>query len=110
VSAGETLLVDPASAPAAPGTIGCDEALEVTGARAFKARLEAALDSAGPLVIEAARLRRVDGAGLQLLVAFVREVNARGRVVTWASPSAELQAAAALLGLSAALALGTPHS
>ena len=61
---------------------------------------------AAPLsTLEASGVERVDTAALQLLVAFHRDAQARGRQVAWAGVSASLRDAAERLGLTKTLAL-----
>jgi anti-anti-sigma regulatory factor len=55
--------------------------------------------------LEAIGVERVDTAALQLLAAFHRDAQARGRTVAWAGASAPLRDAAERLGLTKILAL-----
>ena len=58
-----------------------------------------------PVVLDAAAVQRVDTAALQLLAAFVRDRRLAGRAVCWQTPSAALETAARLLGMSSMLQL-----
>jgi phospholipid transport system transporter-binding protein len=61
---------------------------------------------AAPLsTLEASGVERVDTAALQLLAAFHRDAQTRGRQVAWAGVSASLRDAAERLGLTKTLAL-----
>lgn len=58
------------------------------------------LDNAAPVAIDAGSVERVDTAVLQLLHAFGKERQARGRSLEWLAASNPLRAAAASLGLA----------
>jgi len=81
--------------------------LDVREARAARATLNEALVRALPLELDAARLERIDAAGLQLLLAFLEGARARGVDLRWRAVSAALATSAELLGLS--MALGLPR-
>lgn len=61
--------------------------------------------AAGPLVLEAAGVRRIDASGLQLLVAASIAARAAGAPVEWHAPSSTLTDGARLLGVASALGL-----
>jgi ABC-type transporter Mla MlaB component len=63
------------------------------------------LETADCVVLNAANVERVDTAALQLLCAFVRDRQARGRKVQWQGSSAALLEAADLLALRCLLGL-----
>jgi phospholipid transport system transporter-binding protein len=67
--------------------------------------LLARLEEDGACHLHAGNVRRIDGAGVQLLFAFVRDAAARGTTVHWLEPSPALVATARALGLHAALSL-----
>jgi anti-anti-sigma regulatory factor len=71
----------------------------------LKAQLEDGLALARDIELDGAGVERIDCAGLQLLVAFVRELDARRLAVRWSGTSPVLQRAARQVGLEAALAL-----
>ncbi|MFP4147236.1 MAG: lipid asymmetry maintenance protein MlaB [Halorhodospira sp.] len=54
------------------------EQLDVTVVASLKATLEEALAGGDPIALDGRRLGRVDGAGIQLLVAFSRAAASRG--------------------------------
>lgn len=64
-----------------------------------------ALAEGGPIAIDAGAIERIDTTGLQCLTALVRTAGDRRQTVSWESVSPELAAAAARLGLTAALEL-----
>jgi len=72
----------------------------------IKALLMTQVAQAGDVDVDASRVGKIDTAGLQLLLAFVRQLDAEGRALVWAQqPNAELYRAAAQLGLVDALKL-----
>lgn len=82
-----------------PATLGIAQVAEL------RLQFEQALDSGRALAIEAAAIEQLDGAGLQLLLAFHRAATEAGRAPDWREPSPRLRDAAALLGLDGALCL-----
>jgi anti-anti-sigma regulatory factor len=60
---------------------------------------------AGEVAFEISRLSRIDGAGVQLLLAAVRDTRRGGGTVTWHGMSPALADAAALLGLTEELGI-----
>ena len=73
----------------------------------LQAELAERLDESGHVQIDGAAVDRVDTAGLQLLAAFVRDLQADARSVEWIGCSAALRRAATALGLGVALGLGS---
>lgn len=71
----------------------------------LRLQFEQALDSGRPLAIEAAAVEQLDGAALQLLLAFRHAATEAGRAPDWREPSPRLRDAANLLGLDGALGL-----
>ncbi|GIX21970.1 MAG: hypothetical protein KatS3mg121_0753 [Gammaproteobacteria bacterium] len=80
--------------------------LKIGEVRAFKEELTKRLDRER-ITLDGAAVERIDGAGLQLLAAFLRAVDARGGRAEWRRPSAALREAAARCGLADALKLDT---
>ena len=72
---------------------------------ALKSRLLERLDQAGDVEIDGGSVQKIDTAGLQLLVAFARQLRASHRALGWKSVAPELQRSAAQLGLADALGL-----
>lgn len=79
-------------------------------AEELRNELAARLLNAGAVTIDASTVERIDTASLQLLTAFVREMRAASRPVEWLGRSDALERAATVLGLSAALGLGTSNT
>ena len=91
------------NSPARRIALGDD--LRIGAARATFAALMAAADS--PVVeIDAKKVERIDGAGLQALVAALTRLRAGGVDCRWTDVPPALSQAAALAGLGATLALG----
>jgi ABC-type transporter Mla MlaB component len=63
------------------------------------------LEAADCVVLDAANIERIDTAALQLLCAFVRDRQARGRKVQWQGSSVALLEAADLLALRCLLGM-----
>lgn len=74
-------------------------------APALKQRLVDHLAAGAPCQIRAHAVDQLDGAGAQLLYAFVREAERRGTPARWVSASRELGDAARLLGMVGCLGL-----
>ena len=96
---------DPRSAASARATVTCDEVLDLSAAESLRAQLLAALARGGDLEIQAAAIRQIDTANLQLLCAAAREVRALGRSLLFTEPSPPLVLAARRLGLTGVLGL-----
>jgi phospholipid transport system transporter-binding protein len=73
----------------------------------LQAELAERLDESGNVQIDGTAVDRVDTAGLQLLAAFVRDLQAEARSVEWIGCSAALRRAANASGLAVALGLGS---
>ncbi len=85
--------------------------LTVDVAATLRADLLAAFDAGGgELRIDASQVERVDGAGLQLLLATRKEADARGRALRLVSASRELLQVLALTGLSACFDAALPFT
>ena len=82
-----------------PATLGIAQVAELRG------QFSEALDSGRPLAIDASAVEQLDGAAMQLLLAFQRRAAAAGRTPVWRKPSPPLMDAAALLGLDGELGL-----
>ena len=79
--------------------------LDVGETRAAHGTLGEALTRALPLELLASDLERVDTAGLQLLIVFLRAAHERGLHSRWRAVGPALSSGAELLGLSDALEL-----
>lgn len=90
-------------------TIKLDAALDIAHASALKGALDADLSGATALRLDGEQVGRVDAAGLQLLLAFVRQCQTQGLELSWHAPSETLCDGAAGLGLAQALQLQLPN-
>jgi anti-anti-sigma factor len=87
-------------------TVSCGTHLDIRQAEKLKERLLAALEKeAIHYTLIGSKVEKVDSAGLQLIVSFIRRVQAEGGKVIWQKPSDELVKASQLLGLTAAINL-----
>jgi anti-anti-sigma regulatory factor len=82
-------------------------ALDASRAQAVYETLNEALIRALPLELHTARVERIDGAGLQLLVALYRGAQARGLPLQWRSIGPAVRSGAESLGLAQTLELPT---
>lgn len=90
-------------------TIQLEPALDIAHVGQLKAALSACPEDCEALIFDAQAVERVDAAGLQLLLAFVRQCQSRPITVSWASASTTLADGAAGLGLAQALQLQLPN-
>lgn len=94
-------------------TVALRGVLEVANIETLYRRLEQALTSTkSTVVLDAEEVEHIDGASLQLLAVFHREVREQGYTVQWDKPSMALQRSARLAGLADWLGLNdssTPH-
>jgi ABC-type transporter Mla MlaB component len=77
----------------------------VTESAALKSALLEILPEPTPVTLDVARLQRIDTAGMQLIVAFVRERESHGLRVEWRSMAPTFTSAAHLLGVASLLQL-----
>lgn len=84
----------------AAGPLELGDRLDVSEAAAVAGKLKELLETAGDEIeIGLAGVQVVDTAGLQLMIAFAREAQTRGKVVRFSEPSSAFSDAARLLGL-----------
>lgn len=79
--------------------------LTVVDAVGLHAELSALLFTSGAVRIDGSPVEAIDGAGLQLLAAFVKEVAARNGTVHWVGVSGVLHRSAGKMGIQHALML-----
>ena len=80
--------------------------LRIAGAAAaFGALRSAALAAEKRVALDARQVEKVDAAGLQALLAGCQALGRAGKLVSWVGCSAQLTAAAGLLGLAEGLEL-----
>ena len=66
-----------------------------------------ALDDSGPFILDAEAVEVIDGAGIQMIAACVKEAIEQGREVRWQSTSEALVRAARIMGVDESLSLNT---
>jgi anti-anti-sigma regulatory factor len=87
-------------------TIKLADDLRIAGAAAAFGALRGAAEGADKrIALDARQVEKVDAAGLQALLAGCQALGRAGKVVSWVGCSAQLAAAAALLGLTESLEL-----
>jgi len=94
--------------PAASGdtfTVNLAGKIDIASAEQLKIELSDSLNQGGPVILAAGDVERADGAGLQLLTAFVRKIENLDRQLIWEEPSEQLIMAANIVGLKEALRL-----
>lgn len=74
-------------------TLVCPREIDIAHAQAFKDQL-LGVPKAGPVAVDVSNVRRVDGAGLQLLLAFLRLLESEERSWSWVGRAASLEEAA----------------
>ncbi|MCW8888028.1 MAG: STAS domain-containing protein [Gammaproteobacteria bacterium] len=79
--------------------------VDIASASELKQELTEALNQGGAITFVATNVERADGAGLQLLTSFVRELDDNHRELIWEEPSEQLVSAANIVGLKEALHL-----
>lgn len=95
-----------ATAEAGEAEVDLGDALTIREVAEVHDRMLAAMGSgAEAFRLKAAALGQVDGAGLQMLAAFLREAGQRGQVVRWDEVPEALREGAARLGLTTVLGL-----
>ncbi len=85
--------------------IECNEVFDISVVTDFKAMVQQALADGSDLVLDAARIERVDTAALQLLAALFRDSEHKGVGLSWNTPTEPLKYAARLTGLDELLGL-----
>lgn len=88
-----------------------ESSLTIADVGDYHAVLNACLEGGKPIRIDAGGLDAVDGAGLQLLAAFIKNADAKALAVSWVAVSDALSAAAQRLGVVQAMQLpGAPSN
>jgi ABC-type transporter Mla MlaB component len=83
----------------ASATVTCGDVLDISVVTTKYNELKQMLNNAQTIEVSAAELQRIDGAGVQLLVALFREAADQGKVISWKDTSESLLEAASLLGV-----------
>jgi ABC-type transporter Mla MlaB component len=97
-----------ATQPPASGSFAVAAECTVADASSLKAGLAKLLDESDAVTLDISAVQRIDTAGLQVIVTFIRERERQGRQVLWHGHAPAMVTAAKLLGLSSLLKLPTP--
>lgn len=76
-----------------------DAVLDISRARDLCERLNQALESGDPLMLDGGHIARIDTAAIQTLTIFCRTAKERGIPINWCAASPSLRQAAETLGL-----------
>jgi len=85
--------------------ISCGEVLDISVVGKMYEELKVAIEDENAIELNASDLQRVDGAGIQLLVAFFSEAEEMHVDVDWKETSEQLLDAASILGVKSELHL-----
>lgn len=96
---------DEQQAPAVDGPLVLESSLTIADVGDYQASLMAYLEIGDKVVIDGSGVDTVDGAGLQLLTAFVKEAIEKHNGVSWSGASDSLLRSARQFGVHAALQL-----
>ena len=102
---GETGTLNSKAGSKAETTLVFDSALDIAGAAKLHAQLVHALVANRPVVLDTAKVERVDTAALQVLTAFFKDAGAQNLTIQWKDPTQAIKTAARLLGLEESLQL-----
>ena len=92
--------------PKAASIIFClEESLVISGVMEWRDKMAAAISSQDEVILDGSEVEQIDGTGLQLLVALMKEAVSSNTTVTWKSASDVLLDSAAQLGLIEILGL-----
>lgn len=86
-------------------TIDCGEELDISAVAQLHQRICEAADGEQALTLDAGRLVRIDGAGIQLLTSVFIDARRRGYSVQWGATVEALHRGAELLGVTRQLEL-----
>ena len=87
--------------------IKLDAEIGIEDAAALHQTLKQQVGEPGEVHLDAAEVQRIHTAALQLFCLFCHDRRSAGRETRWLKPSAALRSAAALLGATTLLSLGT---
>ncbi len=82
------------------------DSLTIVEAAELGSRLTGVFDSGAPVTLDGSQVEQVDGAGIQLLAALMKEAASRQVEIAWCACSAVVVEAAGQLGLDGLLQLG----
>jgi len=90
---------------AAPECFSLGESIVISNVQEWHEKMLAAISSKDELVLDGSKIEQIDGTGLQLLVAFMKEGATNKTNITWKGASDTLHQNAAQLGVVEALGL-----
>lgn len=96
------------AAPAASSndiTVALPASLTIADVAELRSTLLSAVEGAEALSLQGSEIEQVDGAGLQLLAALLKEAERRDVVVTWIATAERLIEAAEQVGMTSAIGL-----
>lgn len=79
-------------------SISLGESLCIAQAQSMHNRLNKALEKSTTIEIKASAIKKIDTAGLQLIISLKKEVDIQEGNIVWVKPSDELIESASLLG------------
>ena len=85
--------------------ISCGDVLDISVVSKMHDELKHAMEDSSVIELSASELQRIDGAGIQLLVALFTHAEESGVEVSWGETSEPLLDAATLLGVKQQLRL-----
>jgi len=80
-----------------------DEILDITLVFQYYERFNQVLNNQKTIVLNADKVEKVDGAGLQLIATFIKSAESLNVQVTWSGVSEAFKKNASLIGLSSSL-------
>jgi ABC-type transporter Mla MlaB component len=86
--------------------VTCGDVLDISVVAQKYAEFTEIIEKQEAIEISAGELQRIDGAGIQLLVALFNQAEQQGLEITWKDTSESLMDAASLLGVNTQLHLG----
>jgi len=90
---------------AAPECFSLGESIVISNVQEWHEKMLAAISGQDDLVLDGSKIEQIDGTGLQLLVALMKEGAANKTNITWKAASDTLHQNAAQLGVVEALGL-----
>ena len=79
--------------------ISLGESIDISRVGIVYDELKASLQTSSPISLDISNLTQIDGAGVQLLYAFISAARKQGLDISVSEPSVNLKSAAELLGL-----------
>ncbi len=87
------------------GVLDLGDSLVISNVLEWHQKIVPIFDGAEKIILDGSKIDQIDGTGLQLLAALIKEAGTKGIDVAWKGNSETLRDAAAQLGLSGVLCL-----